>query len=312
MVLTEPDRVVVGIIQDSDGRVLVARRPTTKVGGGLWEFPGGKVQGQESEREALGRELDEELGIVAEHCEPLPHFRASPPASVTLSFWRIHSYRGIPSGREGQAIRWCPIDELSGLPFLPADKPIFARLALPSLYLVSNVEALGEGLFEERLKNAFGGGARLLQLRELWPIERLRAYAKRLRALCDAYGAACLMNADPQEIPDCVDGVHLSSSRLWQLTVRPLPTGRLVAASCHNARDLEQAERIGCDFAVLSPVQRTASHPDAEPLGWSRFAELAASVSLPVYALGGLRVEDCPRAHLALAQGVALRSALFY
>ncbi|MHB8255174.1 MAG: Nudix family hydrolase [Acidiferrobacter sp.] len=308
---TEPKRVVAGIIQDRSGRVLVARRPIAKTGGGLWEFPGGKVQSGESEDEALRRELDEELGIVAGRCEPLPHFRANPPPSIALSFWRIQNYKGTPHGREGQAVQWCPVEGLPDLPFLAADIPIFARLRLPPLYLISNVDRLGEELFEKRLRAALTGGARLLQLREPWPTKRLCAYATRLRDLCAQYGARCVVNGDPDETRGCADGVHLSSARLWRLSARPLPPDQLVGASCHNARDLQRAAEVGCDFAVLSPVQPTLSHPEAVPLGWSRFRELAGSIWLPVYALGGMREGDRVQAHQALAQGVALRSAVF-
>ncbi len=308
---TAPNLVVVGIIQDPAGRVLVARRPPTKVGGGLWEFPGGKVHGGESEEAALRRELDEELGIVVGRSEPLPHFRADPPPSVTLSFWRIYDYRGAPHGREGQEVRWCAVDSLAALPFLPADLPIFPRLMLPPLYLISDVERLGEELFEERLKEAFMRGARLVQLREPWSSARLCAYAGRLRDLCVSYGARCLVNGDPKEVGGCADGVHLSSARLWQQSKRPLAQNQLVGASCHDQQDLQRAADVGCDFAVLSPVRYTRSHPDREPIGWPRFAELALETDLPVYALGGMKEQDCREAHEAFAQGVALRSAIF-
>lgn len=308
---TAPKPVVVGIIRDEAGRVLVARRPAAKVGGGLWEFPGGKVHEGEAEAAALRRELNEELGVVVGRCEPLPHFRADPPPSVTLSFWRVHDYQGVPHGREGQEVRWCAVGDLAALPFLPADLPILPRLMLPPLYLISDVQRHGEERFEERLKEAFVRGARLVQLREPWPTDRLCAYASRLRDLCAAYGARCLINGDPKEVGGCADGVHLSSARLWQLSKRPLPRSQLVGASCHGEQDLQRAADLGCDFAVLSPVRHTQSHPDREAIGWSRFARLASQAGLPVYALGGMQEQDCVKAHQAFAQGVALRGAVF-
>ncbi|HUW99077.1 MAG TPA: Nudix family hydrolase [Acidiferrobacter sp.] len=308
---TGPKLVVAGIIQDHAGRVLIARRPTGKIGGDLWEFPGGKVNPGESESAALRRELDEELGITIGACEPLPHFRANPPAPVTLAFWRVLDYEGTPYGREGQPIQWCPVDSLADLPFLAADLPIIARLALPPLYLISDAEGLGEEVFEERLKAALAGGARLLQLREPWPAKRLYAYAAHLRKLCALYGARCVVNGDPKEAQACADGVHLSARRLWQLAARPLPPQLLVGASCHDAKDLKQAADVGCDFAVLSPIQHTQSHPEREALGWVRFAELARSTWLPIYALGGMHDRDRAQAHQAYGQGVALRSAVF-
>lgn len=306
-----PSLVVAGIIRDPAGRVLVSCRPRLKVGGGLWEFPGGKVHPGESEETALRRELDEELGIRVGRCQRLPHFRADPPPSITLSFWQVQEYQGVPYGREGQEVRWCPVDDLRGLPFLAADLPILPRLLLPSLYLISDVERLGEELFEKRLEEALIRGARLVQLREPWARARLCAYAGRLRDLCGAYGARCLVNGDPSEVGGCADGVHLSSARLERLSKRPLPATQLLGASCHNVQDLQRAADLGCDFAVLSPVRYTQSHPDREPIGWMRFAELASKTHLPVYALGGMKEQDCVEAHQAFAQGLALRSAIF-
>ncbi len=308
---TGPERVVAGIIPDQGGRVLVARRPAGKVGAGLWEFPGGKVGPGESDGEALGRELHEELGITIGACESLPHYRAAPPPGIDLAFWRVRTYDGVPRGREGQEIRWCAPEELAALPFLPADRPILARLRLPSFYLISDVDGLGEVLFERRLVEAAARDPLWLQLREPWPAARLRDYAAHLREILAPYGGRCLVNGDPHELAGCADGVHLSAARLARIAARPGPPGALVGASCHNAEELGRAAAIGCDFAVLSPVKATRSHPGAVPLGWERFRELAAGVLLPVYALGGMTYADRAAAEAHLAQGVALRSAVF-
>lgn len=306
-----PDQVAVGIIQDDAGRVLIARRPASKPGGGLWEFPGGKVQAGESPHRAVQRELEEELGIVAEDVVFLPHFRGAPPPGIDLSFWRVQRYRGEPYGREGQDIQWCALHRLPDFPFLSADLPIVARLRLPPLYLISDVDRLGEEEFERRLRAALSRGARLLQLREPWPVDRLREYANRLRGLCEPFGAWCVVNGDPVALEGCGDGVHLSSARLAAASVRPRPRQGWVGASCHSEEDLRRAEALGCDFAVLSPVQWTRSHPDREPLGWSRFRAWVGAVRLPVYALGGLSEADLCQAYEGGGQGVALRSAVF-
>ena len=67
----------------------------------------------------------------------------------------------------------------------------------------------------------------------------------------------------------------------------------------------EQAERIGVDFAVLSPVLATASHPEAEPLGWQRFQALVEKVNIPVYALGGMSPRMVGQARECGGQGIA-------
>lgn len=308
---TGPERVVAGLLRDEGGRVLVARRPVGKAFAGLWEFPGGKVQAGEADRDALRRELREELGITVGAATFLPHYRAAPPAGLKLAFWRVETYEGAPEGREGQEIRWCPIDALGDLPFLPADRPILARLRLPSLYLVSDIDALGEALFEERLLQAAAREPVLLQLREPWAEARLRDYAAYLRRLLAPYGGRCVVNGDPKEALGCADGVHLSAARLARLSARPASAGVLVGASCHDAQELQRADALGCDFAVLSPVKATPTHPGATPLGWECFQRLVSEVSLPVYALGGMTRADLGVAEAHLAQGVAVRSAIF-
>jgi len=100
-------------------------------------------------------------------------------------------------------------------------------------------------------------------------------------------------------------GVHLRATQLRELHERPLPRDLWVGASCHGAEELDLAMRLGADFATLSPVKATASHPEAKPLGWDRFAQLVEDAHLPVYALGGVGPNDLQRARAAGAQGVA-------
>ena len=83
----------------------------------------------------------------------------------------------------------------------------------------------------------------------------------------------------------------------------------LVGASCHDAEELDRARRIDADFVVLGPVQATASHPDAAPLGWPRFAALLENYALPAYALGGLKASDLETAWRAGAHGVSMMRA---
>ena len=102
-----------------------------------------------------------------------------------------------------------------------------------------------------------------------------------------------------------LDGVHLPAS-YWREGGRPaLPPGMLVGASCHDAGELARARDAGADYVLLGAVRATATHPDREPLGWERFAGLARSSALPVFAIGGLAPADLARAQAAGAFGVA-------
>ena len=122
-------QVVVGIVAGADGTVLITRRSDDVHQGGLWEFPGGKVEHGESAIEALGRELHEELGIMLRAAEPLLQVdHTYPDRRVLLDVWRVTDFRGEPHGREGQPLVWVSPDEMEHFAFPAADAPIVAAL----------------------------------------------------------------------------------------------------------------------------------------------------------------------------------------
>ena len=122
--------VVAGALADGRGRVLVTRRPDGAHQGGLWEFPGGKVEAGETVTAALRRELYEELGIRVQVAEPLLHIRhAYPDKTVLLEVWRVTAYQGEPHGREGQPLIWVVPARLADFAFPAADAPIIEALA---------------------------------------------------------------------------------------------------------------------------------------------------------------------------------------
>ncbi len=304
--------VAVGVIRDGD-RVLLARRPDHVHQGGRWEFPGGKREPGEDRQAALARELEEELGIRVMAARPLitvcHHY---PDKTVRLDVWVIARYAGTPHGREGQEVRWTPIDALPELDFPAANRPIVQAVRLPDRYLVT-------GAFRDerdclaRLERALERSVRLIQLRA-HHLDRpaFTRLARQAATLCHEAGARLLINAPPEWVDETnADGVHLTGRRLMALSARPLPEGRLVAASVHDAEQIAQANRIGADFSVLSPVQPTASHPEARPLGWAGFARLVAEARHPVYALGGMQERDRERAWAAGGQGIAAIGALW-
>jgi 8-oxo-dGTP diphosphatase len=308
-----PLHVVVGLLMAGD-RVFVTRRAAHRHQGGKWEFPGGKLEPGEDALGALRRELREELGIEVLAAEPSMQVRHRyPDYDVFLDVWRVTAYAGAPRGREGQEARWAAVAELMRLEFPEADWPILRRLWLPPLYLISDSRRFGETGFLSALERALRCGARLVQLREpQLPAAAYHEYARQVADLCHRYGAVLLLNADPQWVAPCgADGVHLNSRRLMRTLERPLAGRFWVAASCHNVEELRQAERLAADFAVLSPVAPTTSHPEATPLGWERFAQWRAAVKLPVYALGGMRPGDLDAARARGAQGLAMVSAIW-
>ena len=94
--------VAVGVIQAADGRVLIALRPNTVHQGGLWEFPGGKLEQGESVEQALSRELNEELGIHVLAVTLLIKIKHQyPDLAVLLDVYRVTEFSGEAFAREG-------------------------------------------------------------------------------------------------------------------------------------------------------------------------------------------------------------------
>ncbi len=126
-------RVVAAALFDAQGRVLIAERPAGKHMAGFWEFPGGKVAPDESDAQALVRELREELGIDARpDFEVMQLQHDYPDRVVDLVLWRATVERGTPRGLDGQQLKWVDCESLGGERLLPADQPFIAALQLLS------------------------------------------------------------------------------------------------------------------------------------------------------------------------------------
>ena len=122
--------VAAGVLEDKHGRVLITQRPDGSHLAGQWEFPGGKIEADETVLDGLARELVEELGVRIVSADPLIDFEHDyPERSVSLSVWHVRDFSGTPTGCEGQAMRWLPVDQvLAQEGFLQADRPIVEAL----------------------------------------------------------------------------------------------------------------------------------------------------------------------------------------
>ena len=304
--------VAVAILQRADGRVLLAQRPAGKPWAGYWEFPGGKIEAGEETSQALARELQEELGIdPVQTCPWLTQEYAYPEKRVRLHFYRVTSWHGALHGREGQQIAWENPAALTVAPLLPANGKILQALSLPPVYAITNVKKYGEAEFMQRLASALEKGARLIQVREHdMPPDQLESLARRVVTLAHEHDAVVLVNGDETLAQRCgADGVHLTSEKLMQLKQRPAT--RLWAASCHDVAELAQAAALEADFVVLSPVLPTPTHPEAAGMGWEKFSGLVKNYPLPVYALGGMKLELLDTAMKHGAHGVSLLSGIW-
>ena len=290
---------------------LLAQRPPDKVYAGYWEFPGGKLEAGESFHDALVRELREELEIDILQAAPwLCREFTYPHAHVRLKFFRVAAWRGEIHPHEHTGAVWTRLGETPRVePVLPANGPILRALALPDVYAITHAETNGVESELARIDRALQHGIRLLQIRDksLPAAERLR-FAEEVMTRARAFGGARVLINDDEPLAREVGahGVHLPSHVLSTLARRP--DVEWVAASCHTADDLQRAADLGVDFVVLSPVLPTASHPGAPGMGWAQFGKLVERLTLPAYALGGMRGTLLSTAKAHGAHGIAMLS----
>lgn len=301
--------VAVAAIVDEQRRVLIARRHIDSHQGGLWEFPGGKVEEGESLPAALQRECQEELDIHIDPTLAFPLrkiFHDYGDKAVLLDVWRVGGYRGTPRGREGQPIDWCPITELQTRDFPAANNPIVNCLQLPERLAITPELNDPEQLFP--LLEAYQAqGLELVQLRQKQlAAEDYCHWFELAAAHSSDMGISLLFNHDRASFPSTLAaGRHFSAALAGGLKERPVPESQLFSLACHNLAELQRAEQLEADFALLSPVSETVKYPAGKSLGWQQFNELRIQVSLPVYALGGMSNSDWPAARQFGADGIA-------
>jgi len=121
--------VAAGVIYNPEGEILIAKRADNQHQGGLWEFPGGKIEQGESAQQALARELHEELAIEVRASEPLVRIAHDyADKSVVLNVWCVTAFSGEARGVEGQPLAWVSVDQLTDYEFPAANEPIIAAV----------------------------------------------------------------------------------------------------------------------------------------------------------------------------------------
>ncbi len=307
-----PLQVAVGVVKNPEGKILISLRHADLHQGGLWEFPGGKIESSETAEQALARELKEELNITVTAATPLITVNHQYPDRffVQLNVFLVEQFSDEAKSLEGQPFKWVTPAELEHYAFPAANQPIITAARLPHHYAI--LDDADEALLLTNLQKILNRGIKLIQARlKNLPPAAVAKFIEQAYPLCQQQQAVLLMNS-AVECPVEVDGIHLTSSDLMALrpcSGQPLTTrpgnSKWLAASCHNLEQLQHAQNIGVDFVVLAPVLATQTHPGAASLGWEQFAELVAKVNLPVYALGGMTESSLTAARQSGGQGIA-------
>lgn len=300
--------VAVGVLQDTQGRILIAQRREGAPGAGKWEFPGGKRESGETVGAALKRELNEELGVDVAQARPMLRFHhVYSDRRVLLDVWAVSQWHGQAWGREGQKLQWCEPTRLCDYDLLSANKPIVDAIRLPAAYAITPDPGGDTSGLLDTAEAMSASGIRLLRLRAGNLADgAYEILAQALRIRLQAHATALLVDRTPAMVERVgAAGLHLPAHRWRNLDARPVPTNLWFAVSCHSRSDISRAASIGADFAVLSPVKTTPSHAQQAPLGWSGFEAAREGIALPVYALGGMQMDDVHDAWQHGAQGIA-------
>jgi 8-oxo-dGTP diphosphatase len=129
------------------------------------------------------------------------------------------------------------------------------------------------------------------------------------KSVCEQFNATLLLATSVEIFQQTnADGLHLNSKELCKHITRPISKNTLLSVSCHNLEEMKQAENLGADILLLSPINATSSHPELDAIGWLQFKQMVNLVKCPVYALGGMKETDIDEAIQAGAQGVAVSS----
>lgn len=291
--------VAVGLIMCGQ-KVLISWRNASQHQGNRYEFPGGKIEPNETPEQGLIRELLEELGIAVQN--PIRTQQLSydyPEKTVCLHVFKITQFTGEPRGQEGQEVRWVDQHDLSLYQFPDANAPILRAATCPEQYLICHEQLTTQSLTD------------WLDFHVQHVPERAWLYVRHHQLTGDAYyhviNALSQARADLKlvamkrhisqfENTENLAGIHYSKQDLIEALPEHLnmidEKVILKFAACKNQQEIEKAVQLNMDAIILGAVNATLTHPDLTPLGWTAWQQLCLESPLPVYALGGITPED--------------------
>lgn len=278
------------------GQVLVGWRTSDQHQGNKYEFPGGKLESQETPIAACRREVFEEVGvdIAVWHPFDLITHRYD---DLTLNLHVFHAQlddSALPQVKTPWS--WYTRSQLHSLKFPAANKKIIARLNWPTQIKISEeIDALAQLGADQAL---------------YWRIAAAQLNETDLQDFDASQLSGLIVNIEicnllsPQHRQH-ITAVHFKQHQLMALKIGDLPLGQRCIAACHDLDAIRQAQAVGFDAVLLSPVQATASHPEAIGMGWEVFQQLAQQCHIPVFALGGMQPSDLSLVQQHLGYGVA-------
>ncbi len=299
-------KIAIGIIKNTSGQILLAKRPSGKHLSGCWEFPGGKVESTESFKLALRRELNEEIAIDVEGVKKILEYQYQYSDRVLhFQVFEVLTYSKSISARELQTLQWADASNIGNLNIPPANTAILNAVLNPDFYMIACNSTYKDNL-RAKVEEQLQAGITIVQFRapELNKSQYI-SKAIMLRNLCEAYNAKLISNCELSWVDEIEPhGIHLTSARLNE--VSNSNHGRVYySASCHNQQEVELANHLHINSILIGAVQYTRSHPNNSVLGWVNFQRLCNMANCPVYALGGLTKDDLMTAKVCGAQGIA-------
>lgn len=334
-------RVVAGILEQ-DNQYLLCQRPKGKICENFWEFPGGKIEPNETPLDAICRELSEELKIKIDRknthfwfCKDFVY----PHGAVKLHFFRISQWQGeiTLKNAEHQALSWQSKNSLqpSVSPLLPANFGVIKALTLPEIALICENSADKIIAFLKNLKNQkfliiFREKSTKIFDEKIHKLQNFYQQLQRLNLLENIIFSINISNEQDlqlfSQIPQNIASAHLSSDFFTNHQnslheIKQKYSLLWLGVSTHTAEDLEKISKINqnqtiIDYAFLSPIFPTQTHPEIlaeKTLGIKKFQNLVENfATTPIFALGGLSIrKDLESIQNVGGHGIATISGIF-
>jgi 8-oxo-dGTP diphosphatase len=257
-----------------------------------YEFPGGKVEKNETPETALYRECFEELGIKVTKFNSIGSLvHRYDSLEVKLHIFEIVNYQGDIYAKESQELHYMNAFE-SKEKFIDSTHRVLNYLSLPRYCSITSIDA--DNHSNEKISKLYANN--ILRYRsDKINSENYYIQAEKYSKICSDNNVCLILDVKYYELFKNLDfkGIHYKSDQLKDLENTEfvkLKSSHIHSASCHNISDIRIANKYNFDFILLSPI--LSSKLDLNTLGWDGFENLALEANMPVFALGGMRKSD--------------------